>query len=221
MKMMLTTVVALMFSGCAMYAGDRNEVVDELVAPSPLGTVLTPRSTVVSPTIAEAYGVVEAPVTLAPACAGDVLPPANLAEYVVPVNDPDLLAEALGEPNEGKLCQGKVYQFRADALVPLYRAWNSTNPGSQFGTWWAAEQPKGKVADYRADYEICYQWSPIDKMTRCLIKTGTVMVVGTGQSATCSKYLTYPVSAKKQIYLKDAANELESCISGDDTFNWQ
>ncbi len=49
----------------------------------------------------------------------------------------------------------------------------------------------------------------------------TKVVVGTGQSAECSDYLTYPVSDKQQIYIDDAANSLADCATFTGEFNWQ
>lgn len=212
MKSVFTTLVVLSFTGCVMHTTHEQGAIDELVAPSPSTTATMSRP---APTPALV------PATISAQCLGDVSPPANLAHAFEPANDPALLAAALGEPEAGGLCQGAVYRVKANTSVQLYRAWNSTNPGSQFGKWWAAEMPAGKVADYRTDYEICYQWSPIDKLTECQLSAGAVVVIGTGQSAQCSQYLTYPVSASKQIYIQDARSVTSNCISGDDTFNWQ
>ena len=52
-----------------------------------------------------------------------------------PITDTQLLGNALGSPNKGKLCQGQVYKSKKDSKVKLYRAWNSTNPNSQLGNW--------------------------------------------------------------------------------------
>lgn len=164
---------------------------------------------------------VEAPVSLSESCLGGVSLPENLSNNFDPVSDEKLLSKTLGEPGKGKLCQGQVYKSKADAQITVYRAWNSTNPGSQFGKWWAFDKPAGKTSKYRLDYEICYQWSPLDKMVSCTLKTDTKIVVGTGQSAMCSEYLAYPVSSKQQIYIDDAQNSVKNCTVFDDEFNWQ
>lgn len=114
-------------------------------------------------------------------CEGTVALPSALAGKFKSVDDPKLLDYAMGEPLAGGLCQGAVYQSTEE--VTIYRAWNSTNSGSQFGNWWAFNQPAGKTADYRKDYEICYQWSPLDKLVQCTLKVGSKVVVGNGQSA--------------------------------------
>jgi hypothetical protein len=154
-------------------------------------------------------------------CPGTVDVPAEFAGQFKPAVDDALLASAVGAPNAGSLCQGKVYVVSGnDVGVTVYRAWNSTNQGSRLGKWWAFYRPNGKVSQYRSDYEICYQWSPLDKLTQCKLKTGTKVVIGTGQSATCSQYLTYPTSAAKQIYL-DNSTAVYNCEDYDLVFSWQ
>ncbi len=151
-------------------------------------------------------------------CAGNTILPDTLKDKLVEVDDPQLLAKALGQPEKGGLCQGKVY--KSTEAVTIYRAWNSTNPNSQKGKWWAASQPKGKVAQYREDYEICYQWSPLDIMSQCVLASGTKVVIGTGQSAQCSTYLSYDVSDKKQIFVDDAQATVSACETFDGEFRW-
>jgi hypothetical protein len=154
------------------------------------------------------------------ACPGSVELPAEFAGLFVPAEDETLLSSAKGAPDIGSLCEGKVYMTGDAVTVTVYRAWNSTNPGSRLGKWWSFYQPKGKVAQYRSEYEICYQWSPLDKLTQCKIKAGTKIVVGTGQSAKCSEYLTYPPSAVKQIYVQNSSSVLSDCRDYDLFFSW-
>jgi hypothetical protein len=75
-------------------------------------------------------------------------------------------------------------------------------------------------AVYRKDYEICYQWSPIDKMSQCTLKAGTKVVIGTGQSAKCSGYLIDEVSAKKQVFIDNADEAIGPCKTFDASFDW-
>jgi len=96
--------------------------------------------------------------------------PENLANKFEKIEDKELLNEALGLPNKGKLCQGQVYKSKADTQITIFRAWNSTNPNSKFGKWWAFQKPTGKISTYRSEYEICYQWSPLDKLVSCILK---------------------------------------------------
>lgn len=154
-------------------------------------------------------------------CLGSTDLPASLAGQFEPIDDEQLLSRALGAPLEGKLCQGQVYKSKAGSRVTLYRAWNSTNPHSQFGKWWAFHKPAGRVSAYRSDYEICYQWSPLDKLMQCTLKPDTPVVVGTGQSAECSEYLTYPASEKQQIYIEDGSAAFSECTVFDCEFSWK
>lgn len=152
-------------------------------------------------------------------CEGSVAISDELSNHFKLTQDPSLLEQSLGEPSEGKLCQGAVYL--ATQNVTIYRAWNSSNPKSQFGQWWAFEVPAGKMAQYRKDYAICYQWSPLDKMSKCVLKEGTKVVVGNGQSAKCSAYLTYPVSQAQQLYIANAEQSVANCHVYNGVFSWQ
>lgn len=154
-------------------------------------------------------------------CIGTTDLPSSLRDSFVPAVDVELLNSALGEPGKGGLCQGQVYISTGIKKVTLYRAWNSTNPGSIYGNWWAFSRPSGKVAEYREDFEICYQWSPLDKLVTCELKAGTKVVVGNGQSAYCSEYLTYSVSASQQVYINDASNSVMNCETADGVLVWQ
>jgi len=154
-------------------------------------------------------------------CLGNSSLPEELAAQFDPVEDTQLLSKALGRPEKGMLCQGKVYKSKKDSQLTVFRAWNSTNPNSEYGNWWAFGKPAGKIADYRSEYEICYQWSPLDKLASCTLKPETKIVVGTGQSAKCSKYLTYQISDKQQIYIDDASASLTNCAVFDGVFSWK
>lgn len=200
MKSRLTMLLILACSGCASYS-----ITDE-TGEATVATSETPTS----PLSSEIN-----------ACPGDFNLPVGLEDKFAQVEDDALLQSALGQPKAGKLCQGRVYKVKDNTRVTLYRAWNSTNPNSNMGHWWAFNRPQGQVSQYRADYEICYQWSPLDKLTHCTLKAGSKVVIGTGQSAECSPYLTYPASAAKQIYLADAAAVLSDCTNYEGNFNWQ
>ena len=154
-------------------------------------------------------------------CSGNSDLPANLKNMFEPIEDKPLLSEALGSPNKGKLCQGQVYKSKEETQISIYRAWNSTNPNSKLGKWWAFQQPVGKISKYRSEYEICYQWSPLDTLVSCTLKPGVKVVVGTGQSAECSEYLTYSVSEKKQLFIEDASMSVTNCTVFDGEFSWK
>ncbi|MBQ4864803.1 hypothetical protein J8L98_24265 [Pseudoalteromonas sp. MMG013] len=158
-------------------------------------------------------------VDTASACIGSTALYGELHTRFKPIKDTELLAQAIGEPLKGKLCQGTVYQSTQE--VTIYRAWNSTNPNSQFGQWWSFQYPSGTIADYRKNYEICYQWSPLDKLVQCTLKIGTNVVVGNGQSEQCSEYLSYPVSAKQQVFIAASAGAVENCQSFNGIMRWQ
>ncbi|MDA0740183.1 MAG: hypothetical protein O3A59_14875 [Nitrospirae bacterium] len=153
-------------------------------------------------------------------CIGTTQVPVELVGQFEAVDDEALLHLALGEPTKGKLCQGQVYLSKDRSHITIYRAWNSTNPNSAMGQWWAFNQPVGKVSRYRADYEICYEWSPLDTLTRCTLRPGTKVVIGTGQSAECSEHLTYPISAEPQMYIVDASTVVSDCTTYDSEFSW-
>lgn len=185
--------------------------------------VVAPPKTSSSQVDTAAAPVVSAPpaTTVADACIGANTLPAQVASAFVEVQDAALLAQAVQPPTKGGLCQAKVYQSTAPVMI--YRAWNSTNPGSRIGSWWAFEKASGSVSQYRRDYEICTQYSPLDRLTQCKLKTGSMIVVGTGQSAQCDQYLTYPASASLQIYMsKDKANvSVNNCEDFDGEFAWK
>ncbi|VFQ45298.1 hypothetical protein [Desulfoluna butyratoxydans] len=158
---------------------------------------------------------------LTPDCLGDTEIPAAFKDQFKAAEDSVLLDLALGAPDKGKLCWGQVYVAKENSDVTIYRAWNSTNPHSKMGQWWSFSKPTGLVSAYRSGCEICYQWSPLDKLVVGRLKPGTKIVVGTGQSAKCSEYLTYPVSDEKQVFIKDADTSVETTSDYDLVFKWR
>lgn len=152
-------------------------------------------------------------------CAGTVQPP---PPGFTEVNDPDLLAKAIGAPEQGKLCTGKVYQLdsQADKLVVVYRVWDASRPYTSVGSWWSFDSPQGPRDAYRAQNEICPDWSALNKVSMCTIKPGSKIVVGPGQSAKCSADLTYPTSPANQVFIpNDTRNNMvyvENCTEGED-----
>lgn len=152
-------------------------------------------------------------------CKGEPAPPKWLQSTFLETHNDDLLNQALGKPLQGGLCQGKVYTVQKN--IRLYRSWNSTNPGSKLGVWWSFFPPQGAIEDYRKEYEICYQWSPLDRLVSCELKAGRQVVIGNGQSAECSPYLTYPTSPGKQIYVPDPKSAFSECQSSTGVFSWR
>lgn len=146
------------------------------------------------------------------------LPP-TLAAALQKTHNPALLKKALGLPEAGGLCAGQVYTVTTP--ITLYRVWNSTFAGSQLGHWWTWQKPQGAIADYRQQNAICYQWSPLDKLTQCQIAAGTQLVIGSGQSARCSAFLAYPVSSQLQIFLANSAAHTSHCQNFTAHWQWQ
>ncbi len=154
-------------------------------------------------------------------CIGSTKLPDDIASNFEPIDDTPLLKEALGDPKKGKLCQGQAYISKKSSNIIIFRAWNSTNPNSKLGKWWAFTKPTGKISTYRSEYEICYQWSPLDKLVSCTLIPNTKVIVGNGQSTQCSEYLEYPVSEKLQIYINNASLSLTNCTVFDGEFSWK
>ncbi len=145
----------------------------------------------------------------APACEG-VIDPAPAGSR--PVDDPALLAEALGQPGEGELCAGAV--FEAEVPLRLYRVWSAEKPWSETGRWWSLAPPQGPAESYRVENAICPEWSALDRASACVLKAGSRFVMGPGQSATCAE-VSYPPSPINQIFVDHDARAgrilMESC----------
>jgi hypothetical protein len=201
LKNTITSILILSCSGCALF------VKKELVSPA------------IDPADVSVPVVISTPMSKAE-CAGDMELPVEFSRKFTAVSEPELLAKSIGDVNEGRLCQGQVYVAKKNTQILLFRAWNSTNPASKLGELWALKSPRGQIAEYRSDYQICYQSSPLDKLTLCSLKAGAKVVIGTGQSAGCSDYLEYPTSEKKQVYLANADIDLFDCTSYNAEFNW-
>lgn len=204
LKNTITGMLILSCSGCVL-----------LAKKDPAPPVIDPADTEVSvlpPT---------ATPTSAAECAGGMELPIEFSRKFTAVSDPQLLAQSIGEPNEGKLCQGQVYVAKQNAHILLFRSWDSTRTMSELGEWWALKSPRGDIAEYRRDYQICYQDTPLDKLTLCSLKAGAKVVIGTGQSMTCSDSVSYQVSATKQVYVENADGNLFDCSSYNAEFNWK
>lgn len=208
LKNTITGILMLSCSGCVLL--EKKDPVAPIIDPADaeVPVLLTPTPTPTATAISVA------------GCAGDMALPVEFSRKFTAVSDPDLLAQSIGKPSEGRLCQGQVYVAKHNTQIMLFRGWNGSNPASEFGELWALKSPRGQIAQYRRDYQLCYQDTALDKMTLCSLKAGAKVVIGTGQSVTCSSSLDYPSSAKKQVYLANADADLFDCSSYNAEFNW-
>jgi hypothetical protein len=137
----------------------------------------------------------------------DALPEATV------VNDPAMLALALGASLKGGICAGKT--FKINQPLQVYRLWDGQVAASQYGSWWALTRPSGSRDAYRQDYGICPNWNALNRLTVCSVKPGTVIVIGSTQSVQCDDG-SYGVSPSSQVFIKNnaAAGELavENCL---------
>jgi hypothetical protein len=143
------------------------------------------------------------------ACVGDVMkPPSGLVE----AEDKALLAGTLGASGNGKLCTGKVY--KVDSPVTVYRVWDSSRVNGGNGPWWSFSPPQGSRQSYREENVICPFWSALDRLSRCTLKKGALIVVGPGQSADCSG-TRYAQSATNQVFVPNGSTQekilVENC----------
>ena len=121
------------------------------------------------------------------------------------LNDDEKLS--VGEKLKGGLQWAQSYKVIKKGLR-LYRVWNSFNPNSKYGNWWTFYYPSGDISQYRIDYDICSEWSPLDRLVSSELKVGSIIVLGPGQSAKCSEWTTLDKSDKQQVYVVDPHNTL-------------
>ena len=88
---------------------------------------------------------------------------------------------------------------RADLVVaqqdvPIYRAYSKASfscafepPAAEFGGWWSLTPPSADKAKYRKDTAVCNSWNDFSMKVQCTLKKGTVVAVGSTQSADCAK----------------------------------
>lgn len=119
-------------------------------------------------------------------------------------SNPALLAEADEPSGGGGVCSGKV--FKVVEPIRVYRVYDASRGASEYGRWWSLTKPAGTRDQYRASNAICPEWSELNHLISCQIKSGAQIVVGTTQSANCGKSV-YPKSANLQVFVEN--NELE------------
>ncbi|MEY4748757.1 MAG: hypothetical protein RIQ60_971 [Pseudomonadota bacterium] len=131
-------------------------------------------------------------------------PPAA-QEGLAPASNPALQAKAQLASGQGGVCAARV--FVAQVPVAVYRVYDSANPRSLYGGWWALARLRGSRDDYRARNAICREWSGLDRLLACQVKPGTELVLGTTQSVKCPDETVYPKTADVQVYMaNDARN---------------
>jgi len=112
--------------------------------------------------------------------------------------DEELLRVASGQPGRGGLCIGEV--FVVGKPLTVYRVWGRSKTNSDKGRWWSLEPPKGNLASWQALNDVCPEWNPADVVSKCELEKDTIVVLGTGQSATCNNG-TFPPSPVNQLYI--------------------
>lgn len=135
-------------------------------------------------------------------CVGAV-PPAP--EGARAVDDPALLARAVGSDGEGKLCAGAV--FEAERPITVYRVWQADRAYTELGRWWTLTRPSGTREAFRVRYAVCAEWSALDRVSRCELRAGARFVMGPGQSARCEGGVMLPRSADPQVYIDNDARQ--------------
>lgn len=147
-------------------------------------------------------------------CVGSVITPPN---GMVSATDDALLAKALGAPESGKLCAGKVFQ--AVKPVTVYRVWDASKSYTLYGRQWSFDLPVGPRGQYPVKNAICPEWSPLNTMSSCTIKVGAKVVFGPTQSAKCADGTVLPASPVNTVYIQnDSGNSVfvENCTKGTD-----
>lgn len=135
---------------------------------------------------------------------------------LVAVTDPTLLAQAIGQPGEGKLCQGQV--LKVEKPLWVYRVWDQAKPYTLYGSWWSFQPPGSNRQQYRLDNAICPEWSALDLLSVCEVKIGSKLVIGPGQSAECKDGVALPTSPVHQVFLPNNLTQhliqVENCSPG-------
>ena len=123
----------------------------------------------------------------------------SVAPGLVEFGNAPLLAQAQRPSGGGFLCAAK--SFAVTQPVRVYRLIDSKQPYSKLGGFWSFDRPTGTREDYRAQFAICKQWSQLDRLIACDVRPGTVIVVGTTQSADCGEGFIYGKTAANQVFV--------------------
>jgi hypothetical protein len=126
----------------------------------------------------------------------------------------------------GGLCDGQV--FVAQEPVRLYRiftaSYESYTPhrAAPLGPYWTLRPPTGSASEFRTTYEVCAEWNDLDSLNDCTLDVGAKVVMGPGQSVTCSDGTAYAASAANQVLVikgPDGAFPVSDCHAS--SMKWQ
>lgn len=99
------------------------------------------------------------------------------------------LEQAVQPRGKGGMSQALVVKLTDE--ISIWRLWSpGPNKAERMGHWWAYDQPRGTVDNYRKNYEICHNWNDLTRVTKCMLPKGSVIAIGPGQSVdakTCNK----------------------------------
>jgi hypothetical protein len=130
------------------------------------------------------------------ACVGSI---GSAPAALIPATNSSLLGQAQLPTDQGGTCIAQV--FSVTSPLVLYRVFDSSNPYSKFGRWWALSRPAGPKDSYRSAFAICPEWSNLDKLVSCEVLPGTQVVIGTTQSAVCANGSTLPKTPEIQVFV--------------------
>ena len=83
------------------------------------------------------------------------------------------------------VAQQDVPIYRAYSRAPFNCAFNP--PAAELGGWWSLTPPSANKAQYRRATAVCNSWNDFSMKVQCTLKRGTVIAVGSTQSANCSQ----------------------------------
>jgi hypothetical protein len=87
--------------------------------------------------------------------------------------------------------------------ITVWRVWDSTHPTGEVGKWWTLAPPRGSVSEFRRTFDVCKEWSQLDRLTTCTLLPGMRVVVGSGHGVHCN-HTSYPDSDRAQVYIPES-----------------
>lgn len=88
--------------------------------------------------------------------------------------------------------------------TPVWRVWDSTHSDGEVGRWWTLAPPRGSVSEFRKTFDVCREWSQLDRLTTCTLLPGMRVVVGSGHGVRCNPFTSYPDSNRSQVYIPES-----------------